>query len=352
MKNNISIFGLIFLSLFIFSSAQTLLTDAEFQTWKNQHIDFITFDVRGNSSLDSIVVPAFFIADPTSPINWLDSLGCKKRVLFSCYTGGLASVIANAAIAAGYPVDSVFYSGYNILTSSRYPMSDTLKLSMLNTGKAPFTGMTGNDLRAYSLSKNEFSIIDVRSVSEVSYGSVPGACNLVWSDQLMSSVAQLSHTDYLIFYCASGNRAGQTVTWMQGQGFDSSKLINFGGFGLYENTGNPIAFTLTDNCKCTSKEELLELSSTFADYSVIPNPFNPSTTIFSRNSDTFIKSLEIYSVKGELIKSLSTNNLAGQSQLTWDGENFRGNKLPAGNYFARILNSKGKTTVLRLVLKK
>jgi hypothetical protein len=69
-----------------------------------------------------------------------------------------------------------------------------------------------------------------------------------------------------------------------------------------------------------------------------PNPFNPSTTIaYSVATKTRVR-LEIFDVRGRLVKSLvderkSPNNY----QVIWDGRNGDGESVASGVYFYRLV---------------
>ena len=71
--------------------------------------------------------------------------------------------------------------------------------------------------------------------------------------------------------------------------------------------------------------------------SIYPNPFNPSTTIkFILNRDELTQ-LNIYNLRGELVRSLVNGEMPmGTYELNWDGKNARGESLASGQYFARL----------------
>lgn len=68
-----------------------------------------------------------------------------------------------------------------------------------------------------------------------------------------------------------------------------------------------------------------------------PNPFNPSTTIqFDLNSSNNVK-LEIFNIKGQLIKTLANNFFtAGRHYLNWDGKDNNGNQVSSGIYLYKM----------------
>jgi hypothetical protein len=69
-----------------------------------------------------------------------------------------------------------------------------------------------------------------------------------------------------------------------------------------------------------------------------PNPFNPSTTIEYSVQHAGRARLEIYNSLGQLVRTLvNEERSAGQYSVFWDGRDDRGNQLPSGTYFYRLL---------------
>jgi len=69
-----------------------------------------------------------------------------------------------------------------------------------------------------------------------------------------------------------------------------------------------------------------------------PNPFNPETTIsygVPEAEDGSKTMLEIYSVKGERLRSFATSTVPGWHNVTWNGRNEQGMMQPSGKYFVR-----------------
>jgi hypothetical protein len=68
-----------------------------------------------------------------------------------------------------------------------------------------------------------------------------------------------------------------------------------------------------------------------------PNPFNPETTIiFELESPGNIK-INIYNVKGQLIRKLTEEYYtAGKHEIVWDGKDDKGNTVSSGIYFYRF----------------
>ncbi|MBN2356653.1 T9SS type A sorting domain-containing protein [candidate division KSB1 bacterium] len=68
-----------------------------------------------------------------------------------------------------------------------------------------------------------------------------------------------------------------------------------------------------------------------------PNPFNPTTTIGFKLKETGLTTLEVYNIKGQVVKKLiDTKIKAGVHSITWDGTDMNGILLPSGVYFYRM----------------
>lgn len=68
-----------------------------------------------------------------------------------------------------------------------------------------------------------------------------------------------------------------------------------------------------------------------------PNPFNPSTKIAFEIPQSENISLKIYSINGELIRTLANENLpAGRFEKVWDGKNDFGREVSSGIYIYRL----------------
>lgn len=81
-----------------------------------------------------------------------------------------------------------------------------------------------------------------------------------------------------------------------------------------------------------------------------PNPFNPTTVIeYNLESESPVN-LRIYTVQGEFVKELvSTVQQPGSHRITWDGSNYRNDRLPSGVYMYR-LNTGSQTDTRKMLL--
>lgn len=68
-----------------------------------------------------------------------------------------------------------------------------------------------------------------------------------------------------------------------------------------------------------------------------PNPFNPRTTIEFVLTRPNLAQLNIYNLRGQLVRSLVNGHLeAGTYPVVWDGTDDSGNRMGSGTYFARL----------------
>jgi hypothetical protein len=77
--------------------------------------------------------------------------------------------------------------------------------------------------------------------------------------------------------------------------------------------------------------------STTAKTEVFPNPLGRSSTITFTLERAADVSLKIYDLAGRLVHELPAGNLeAGRHQLSWNGNDSQGRRLPAGVYFLKL----------------
>ena len=91
----------------------------------------------------------------------------------------------------------------------------------------------------------------------------------------------------------------------------------------------------------------------------IPNPFNPSTTIFFRVSATQLRgrnttnvSLEVFSLRGRLVKRLfNAASGVGEHEVFWDGTNAVGDAVPSGVYVYVLKTGDSRVTRKMLLIR-
>jgi hypothetical protein len=68
-----------------------------------------------------------------------------------------------------------------------------------------------------------------------------------------------------------------------------------------------------------------------------PNPFNPSTTIEYGLASSELVSIELYNVRGQLVRTLVNEHKApGWYSVDWDGRDQRGNAVASGVYLSKM----------------
>jgi len=88
-------------------------------------------------------------------------------------------------------------------------------------------------------------------------------------------------------------------------------------------------------------------------YPNVPNPFNPTTMLRFSIGDAGRAALRIYTVRGELVRTLQDSWLApGAYQVSWDGTDRMGRAVASGAYFAVISTDRGYRDRIRVVLLK
>ncbi len=254
-------------------AAQTAINDSAFSVWLDDDIDFVLFDVRGDAHIDSIVFPCFYTDDVP---RWVDSLGCRKRILIICHGGIYAHTVAEEITADGYPEDSVFSSGFDELTSSRFPAADTMPTSLLRQSTTVPRPPTGPELRAILVGKRPYRLVDVRDEWETESGMIPGACVLPWYDNFRDEAVTLPLDELIIVYCHSGSRAHSAEDYLTENGFDSSNVINFGGFYRWYEYSLPNAYAPQEECGCPKKTQVAGSDNRVQSPEYIPAVNQPS----------------------------------------------------------------------------
>ena len=83
-----------------------------------------------------------------------------------------------------------------------------------------------------------------------------------------------------------------------------------------------------------------------------PNPFNPETEIKFSMADPGVVSLNIYNLKGQLVKTLVRGELdKGVHSVKWDGTDNFGKKTTSGIYFYKMTNGRYTSTKKMIMLK-
>lgn len=82
-----------------------------------------------------------------------------------------------------------------------------------------------------------------------------------------------------------------------------------------------------------------------------PNPFNPETTITFTLENTQTVTMELFTSKGKMVKTVVINALEGTNSYHWNGKDERGKDLPSGIYYC-VLKADGRQFVRKMVMLK
>jgi len=119
--------------------------------------------------------------------------------------------------------------------------------------------------------------------------------------------------------------------------------------------GNSSSFFGPISVVTGSDEEVIPPSETVGVSGIVevyPNPFGPNTDIAYKLNDTADVMIDIYNLKGQLIRSLVNGTKAGGTHhIGWDGRDNNGNRCSGGLYYARMqaggINSLYKLTLVK-----
>lgn len=125
---------------------------------------------------------------------------------------------------------------------------------------------------------------------------------------------------------------------------------------IIELGGNPTAMRFTQIYRpdtvtsITSSSNIIpESDELFQNY---PNPFNPTTNITFSIAHSTNVSIKIYNVLGKEIKTLLDEYISfGRHTIKWDGTDERGNLLPGGVYFIKMVADSYHKIIKTILLK-
>ena len=94
----------------------------------------------------------------------------------------------------------------------------------------------------------------------------------------------------------------------------------------------------------SNEDEIIAITATALNGNY-PNPFNPTTTIRYELKDASNVRLDVYNVKGQLVRSLvNTDQAAGAYRVVFNGRDDKGNPLSSGLYLYRFTAGKYRST--------
>jgi hypothetical protein len=128
-----------------------------------------------------------------------------------------------------------------------------------------------------------------------------------------------------IFINAGWDFIGETVNGYDNVWYRHDQLNNGYPFLTYQEVGTP-----------NSEDGVTAKINKMYNY---PNPFNPETTISFNIDRNEVAKLNIYNLKGQLVKSLGQYR-TGQHSVVWNGEDEKGCKVSSGIYLYHLKGKK------------
>ncbi len=105
--------------------------------------------------------------------------------------------------------------------------------------------------------------------------------------------------------------------WNNSMNVQGTRIAGSPSTGISKNAVHPMRFTVQPN---------------------YPNPFNPSTTISYTQHQSGLVNIQIFDIKGRLIRSLPAQTRpAGSYSVSWDGQDDTGRGVPSGVYIYKCV---------------
>ncbi len=153
-------------------------------------------------------------------------------------------------------------------------------------------------------------------------------------------------------FAATADDAGPETVSIQLTSFPDPVYVSFtldGNFWSYD--GWYIDDVMIGTKNPNAVEDISAPSATIL-YGNYPNPFNPETTVTFGLSESSEIELNIYDMKGSLVRTLAEGTYkAGNHSINWDGKNGRGYSLSSGIYYIS-LKAGGRTFVHKSLMVK
>ncbi len=129
-------------------------------------------------------------------------------------------------------------------------------------------------------------------------------------------------------------------------GADRIAALNF-----HSNTAQDTVLVITQSGSVSNSDEV-NLVDHVSDLSCYPNPFQHTTTIRYHLAEKGYTRLEVYNVKGQLVKRLTDEIKApGDYAAIWDGKDECSLPVSSGVYFYRLITPQGRISSRLLMLK-
>jgi len=218
----------------------------------------------------------------------------------------------------------------------RFPLSSSSNVPMAytSTGRIDFSKVYPN-----TTVSEDFVLRNLGSGNLVGTITIPAPFNLSYMGQALPN-------DY-VYEIASGITHIYTISYEAG---DTVQEIN-AEIAIMTNDADLPVITIPILLKPSANSDQINPAIT-ALKGNFPNPFNPSTSIRFSLKEAGLVRLNIYNLKGQLIKSLINADLpSGDHQIIWNGKDERGTLVSSGIYLYRMENGSFKATNKMMLMK-
>ncbi|MFQ5770505.1 MAG: FlgD immunoglobulin-like domain containing protein [bacterium] len=322
----------------------------------NLNAQILAYGVDGSTypvlNFVSVPIPAgtpFTIIGPTAAGGQGGDFGAD-RVFYSTASLNLITI----SLTDGNPTDintitglsagqSIIGMGYDPVSSTMYLASTNLTITgselytiNLTTAVATLVGQVTNAPTLLAIAVNcdgEIYGIDVANDNLLSINPSSGAGTIIgplsFDAGLFAQDADFDFATGILYWTTFNGTSGELRTVDVQSG--NSTLITTWGADL-------IAFAIDQECSPTGVQEgATEVPLKYTLFQNYPNPFNPSTTISFEIKESSDVTLEIYNIKGQLVRTLVKGKLiAGNHSFVWNGRDDRARLVPSGLYISRM----------------
>jgi hypothetical protein len=218
----------------------------------------------------------------------------------------------------------------------KFPMSGSSEIPMAYTSTDE---ITFPDVAPNSIVSADFVLRNLGTADLEGSISVPAAFSLSHQGQPLPN-------DYL-YVIAPGSTRSYTITYAAG---DQVQDINDEIMIMTNDNDLPV-ITIPITLVAVSNTDLVNPAVTALNGN-FPNPFNPTTAIRFSLKEAGLVKLNVYNLKGQLIKSLVKSDMsAGNHQILWNGEDERGSSVSSGIYLYRMETKDYQATGKMMLMK-
>jgi hypothetical protein len=219
--------------------------------------------------------------------------------------------------------------------------------------KAQFANLNYENYPQYSPYLNMCEIVISVSADNGRHWSQPIFLNGIDNPEMLDEIPEFPYLGSEIDYLGQdelGNPIGRLhLVYLDDDTFGSSVQ------GIGQSTGGQmkyLALDVTFNGPALDNINNDVLAQTSILKQNYPNPFNPTTTISYNVTKAGNVKLNVYNMKGQLVKCLvNSKQNVGIHDIAWNGRNNFGEEVSSGIYFYKIENA-GKAEVKKMVLMK